>query len=188
MSQFSHLQSRMAIGPVLNSMGLTGVGAEIGTAFGEHAEQVLLQSNLRVMLLVDPWSYVAGQDKIGYGDVIKNWDGCFKHCCDRLQAYCDRIVIMKTTSLLASSVIADESLDFVYLDANHMSPCIDQDLLHWFPKVRKGGVFGGHDYYDLRSDLYICDVKTAVNRFFNDKQEQLCLLPEVDSSWYAVKQ
>jgi len=39
----------------------------------------------------------------------------------------------------------DESLDFVYLDADHNYDPFKRELHAWYPKVKKGGVFAGHD-------------------------------------------
>src|SRR5260221_412005 len=41
----------------------------------------------------------------------------------------------------------DESLDFVYIDANHEFRYIAEDLCEWTKKVKKGGIVAGHDYF-----------------------------------------
>ena len=40
----------------------------------------------------------------------------------------------------------DESLDFAYIDANHLYDYVCQDIIHWSHKVRSGGMVGCHDY------------------------------------------
>merc|ERR1711879_218314 len=40
----------------------------------------------------------------------------------------------------------DASLDFVYLDARHDRQSVLLDLQTYWPKIRIGGVFAGHDY------------------------------------------
>ena len=42
----------------------------------------------------------------------------------------------------------DESLDFVFIDANHEYEEVKKDIELWYPKVKKGGIFAGHDYSD----------------------------------------
>jgi hypothetical protein len=37
-------------------------------------------------------------------------------------------------------------LDFVYLDADHAHASVKADLAAWFPLVKSGGVFAGHDW------------------------------------------
>ena len=183
--KLNDLKSRADIGLVLREMGLNGIGAEIGVAFGGNAEFILQHSHLSRLLLVDPWAYVNGQNPVGYRDEIKNWNECFQYCTSRLKRFGDRAEFMRMSSADACNTIADESLDFVYIDANHMSPYINDDIARWYPKVRVGGIIGGHDYYALDTPEYQCDVKTAVNNFFTT--DQIHLLPEVDSSWYVIK-
>lgn len=182
--KLEELDSRDNIGLVLDAMGLTGTGVEVGVAFGENAEQILLKSTLSRLLLVDPWNYVPDQSPVGYGDMIKDWQGCYKYCKDKLAKFDSRAVYLKTTSLEASKLIADGSLDFVYIDANHMSPFINQDLEYWYPKVKKGGIFGGHDYHNYKNEIYTCDVKTAVDDFVT---EFIHIVPGEVPSWYVVK-
>jgi Methyltransferase domain len=40
----------------------------------------------------------------------------------------------------------DESLDFVYIDADHAYESVRRDIAAWWPKVRRGGALAGHDY------------------------------------------
>jgi hypothetical protein len=49
---------------------------------------------------------------------------------------------------VAASLIAPESLDFVYIDASHDYESVKQDLACWWPKVKFGGMFAGHDYFE----------------------------------------
>ena len=47
--------------------------------------------------------------------------------------------------------ITDGSLDFVFIDGNHKYEAVKEDISDWAPKVRKGGIVSGHDYYDFAS-------------------------------------
>lgn len=187
--RFEELDSRDNIGLVLNDMGLVGIGAEVGVAFGENAEQILLKSKLKTLLLIDPWNYVPEQSPVGYGDMIKDWNGCYEYCLKKLNPMKDRMSVLKMNSLEASQIIADRSLDFVYIDANHMSPYVDQDLEQWYSKVKPGGVFGGHDYHDYKNEVFTCNVKTAVDNFLSSfrSAHDLYIVPGEVPSWYVVK-
>jgi len=44
---------------------------------------------------------------------------------------------------------ADGSLDFIYIDGNHAYEYVKRDIEIWWPKLKKGGLFSGHDYLDL---------------------------------------
>lgn len=53
---------------------------------------------------------------------------------------------VKMTSVEASKLYSDESLDFVFIDACHEYECVKEDIKSWYPKIKKGGVIAGHDF------------------------------------------
>jgi len=53
---------------------------------------------------------------------------------------------VRSDSVSAAANYADESLDFVFIDAAHDYDSVKADILAWFPKVKSGGIFSGHDY------------------------------------------
>jgi len=59
-----------------------------------------------------------------------------------------KVNFMQMPSVDAANLIDDESLDFVFIDANHSYESVAEDIKAWFPKVRKGGIISGHDYND----------------------------------------
>jgi len=56
------------------------------------------------------------------------------------------VVKMKRTSAQAAGDIADASLDFVYIDADHSFESVTEDIQLWLPKLKPGSFIGGHDY------------------------------------------
>ena len=56
---------------------------------------------------------------------------------------------------------ADESIDFLFIDGDHTYKGMLKDLQLWHPKVKKGGIIGGHDYTETT-----CGVKMAVDQYF----------------------
>jgi predicted O-methyltransferase YrrM len=53
---------------------------------------------------------------------------------------------IKGDSTESASLYEDESLDFVFIDASHDYKSFLGDLKAWFPKVKVGGLIGGHDF------------------------------------------
>ena len=42
--------------------------------------------------------------------------------------------------------IEDASLDLIYIDANHQFDFVKNDIRMWRKKLKRGGLFAGHDY------------------------------------------
>lgn len=56
----------------------------------------------------------------------------------------------------------NNSIDFLFIDADHSYDSVKEDLTLWFPKVKKDGIIAGHDYTTHT------DVKKAVDEFFDE--------------------
>ena len=53
----------------------------------------------------------------------------------------------RMSSIEASKLYKDNSLDFVLLDASHTYVDVKADILAWLPKVKKGALLIGDDYF-----------------------------------------
>ena len=53
---------------------------------------------------------------------------------------------LRMTSLEASKLFEDKSLDFVFLDGDHRYESIHNDIIAWLPKLKPGGMLAGDDY------------------------------------------
>lgn len=47
----------------------------------------------------------------------------------------------------AAALFADNSVNFCFIDADHRYAAVVADITAWWPKVRPGGVIGGHDWH-----------------------------------------
>lgn len=61
----------------------------------------------------------------------------------------------------------DNSIDFLFIDANHEYPYVSKDIAAYLPKMKKGGVISGHDY-----NLSHPGVIKAVNEAFSEVVER----------------
>jgi len=75
--------------------------------------------------------------------------------------------LIEKSSADASQDFDDESLDYIYIDADHSYSHALQDYRKWWPKLKPGGFFAGHDYAGFRRD----GVRRAVKSFFQDDLE-----------------
>jgi predicted O-methyltransferase YrrM len=81
----------------------------------------------------------------------------------------DYVTPLKLNTVEAADLFDDESLDFIFLDASHLKQDVLNDLNAWWPKLKKGGLFGGHDYYIVPNTNLPTEVKQAVDEFFSER-------------------
>lgn len=142
------------------------IGAEIGVWKGVTSIQLLKNLPNLFLHLVDPWVMTPEfKESVEPTRLIARTDleEDYKKVMESTREYDDRVNVMRMTSTEASKRFEDESLDFVFIDANHLYEHVKQDIECWYPKVRKGGMVSGHDYI---SGWEREGVIRAVNEFF----------------------
>jgi len=70
---------------------------------------------------------------------------------------------MHMSTMEAVKLFPDEYFDFVFIDAFHSYEAVRDDIIHWLPKVKPGGVLAGHDYCVEEPDTWPGVVR-AVNQ------------------------
>ena len=80
----------------------------------------------------------------------------------------DKFNIIKDSSTFAKDSFVNNSLDFVYLDANHSYDELTKDINSWFYKLKPGCVIAGDDY----GTNIFGEVTTAVNDYFYGQVSQ----------------
>ncbi|MHB1427043.1 MAG: class I SAM-dependent methyltransferase [Gemmataceae bacterium] len=83
----------------------------------------------------------------------------------------DVIFPLRMPSEQAAGLFEDGTLDFVFLDADHDYKAVRRDLEAWFPKVKRRGVLGGHDYLHP----HFPGVRRAADEFFMEQELPLQL-------------
>jgi len=58
---------------------------------------------------------------------------------------CDKIIPVKMSSLQASRSLAIKA-DLIYMDASTDEESVYQDIMHWYPKLNKGGIICGENW------------------------------------------
>jgi hypothetical protein len=101
--------------------------------------------------------------------------------------------IIKKWSLDAVKDFKRESLDFVYIDANHNYDSIMQDIIQWTRKVKPGGIVSGHDYHYKRP---FCGIVEAVknytsfhhlNYYYLDDDKIPPRRSQTNNTWFFIK-
>lgn len=170
---------------LINEMGLK-VGVELGTQKGLYSEYLLRTTEL-YLYMIDAWRYIEGYNDIA--NVPNNMHSeNLSETKHRMQPYIGRWKIIREFSVLASEHFEDNSLDFIYVDADHSYSGTTLDLKAWYPKVRSGGLVVGHDFLDGEN---ICGsefgVRSAVFDFLEDKTHTLYITSGPWPTWWFVK-
>jgi len=66
--------------------------------------------------------------------------------CSANLAGAELLTLHNLPSVKAAELFAENSLAFVFIDADHSYVSVCADIAAWLPKVRTGGVLAGHDY------------------------------------------
>jgi predicted O-methyltransferase YrrM len=128
--------TRNVLAEFMGEMGFK-IGAEVGVEIGRFSRYMCdVIPNLK-LYCIDPW------EAYGRNSQARE-DERYEGAVARLAGLNAEIMRMK--SLDAVPKIANNSLDFVYIDALHDYDPVMVDIILWSPKVRSGGIVAGHDY------------------------------------------
>ncbi len=128
-------------------LGFT-TGAEIGVWRGAFSA-LFCEANPNLhMLCVDPWqphqAWLDTKNSMPKAEAEQFIEQSYRDAVARLAPL--NATIVRKFSAEAAAEVPDRSLDFAYIDANHVYDAVIEDLTLWAPKVKSGGFIAGHDY------------------------------------------
>ena len=148
-------------------------GIEIGTAEGCLTKTLLMYlSNLERIYSIDPYLF---DSKSGFeaGKNNQEWhDDRRRQAEVALTVYEGRYTHLCIPSDEAIYFVPSE-VDFVWIDGDHTLSQVQKDVLNYYPRVKSGGIFGGHDW-----NLVIKLVKELITEPVTLGQ---------DWTWWAIK-
>jgi len=148
---------------------------EIGSFEGLNALTILKTLNVKKLYLIDPW-----EEYMEYDEKEKNQrtlNKAFIKCKKRLADYKDKVSFIKKYSNEAIKDIPSQ-IDFIYIDGNHAYDYVKKDMKLFFPKIKKGGLFAGHD-------IASCE---GVTRAFIEFVYKNKLKPNIlNCDWWIIK-
>lgn len=160
-------RNRISLIQDISRQGLKGYGAELGVAKGSFSRAILSNSKFKRVFSIDAWE-----------------SGTRYHrrrsvAVKALNKYSLRSCVIWGFFSNAKDLFGDHTLDFVYIDGFASDGELEgQTFEEFYPKVRSGGVFGGHDY-DKRFPL----VQEAVQRFVEKHGLQIHIIPGAGTTW-----
>jgi predicted O-methyltransferase YrrM len=141
--------------------------AEIGVAYGYHAENILHSLPDATFYGIDP--YLAGYDQkdplvqemcslLNEHEPQRAMDRVYAVAADKLTAFGNRARLLRQKSVQAAAGFADGFFDLVFIDGEHTYEAVQNDLRAWWGKVKSPGILCGDDYS-------WADVRRAVDEF-----------------------
>jgi hypothetical protein len=111
-----------------------GLFVELGVASAVFAEQVLSRNNGMNYIGIDAWADHHDESEM-------------KYASSKLRIFGRRVKLRREFFSKAVTKFQDESCDVIYVDGYaHTGQDDGRTLREWWPKVKPGGVFAGHDY------------------------------------------
>lgn len=134
------------------------IGIEIGSETGATSEHLLCNKEDLILHCVDP--FMPYNDKSVSGANFPDHDkNHYQNFLNRMKLYEDRMILHRKTSDEALNDFEDDAYDFIFIDGLHEYDQVKKDIKNYYPKIKNGGVFAGHDY------KFVEDVKRAVDEF-----------------------
>lgn len=123
-------------------------GVELGVSQGRFTSYLCATMHDMHMTAVDLWEGFDNTDKEG-GQDYREWP--HNEHLERFKGLCadyfpNRVRIMRMDTVKAAKFFEDESIDFVFIDADHSYEGCSRDIEAWVPKVRSRGIVAGHDF------------------------------------------
>ena len=154
------------------------VGAEIGVAKGVNAFDILQGLSIKKLYLIDPYMNFIDTPKHKQVMVTPGTGG-ERDTINKIASYLDKVEFIYDISASAVNEIEDNELDFVYIDGNHATVHVIEDITLYFPKVKPRGLVAGHDYDVPR-------VKEGVDTVLSKVEEKSLGNRQID--WWIIKE
>jgi hypothetical protein len=125
--------------------------AEIGIGYGTHSKEILMNTAVSNLYLIDPMKYYPND---GFAADIMNqesnnhFEEMVSLINEELSPWEERYTWFRQPSLsITNEQIPDESLDCIFIDGDHSYEAVTQDLEFWWAKLKKGGKLLGDDFW-----------------------------------------
>lgn len=156
---------------LLNDLNLNGNWVELGVAKGHYSKVLLDRGKSSMLWSIDRWS--------DHHD-IKQYFGAMS----LFRPHHAKSTVVRASFEEVVDQFKNNYFDFIYIDGYaHTGQNGGSTLNAWYPKLKKGGVFAGHDYHQKWQPTIV-----EVDKFFKNKSLKLNLTPADEfPSWWTIK-
>ncbi len=162
----------------INTLGKDLVGLELGVFKGESLMTILENCSMKKLYGVDSWKPYSDflkeipDGKPAYSVTIEQQDinkfTTFHYIKYSKQGH--KVEIIEKDSMEAVKQIPDKSLDFIFFDAMMTKEQSYREAKAYYPKIKKGGFFTGHDAHDKKQ---VMDPIEKVKKKYNNNNETI---------------
>ena len=141
----------------IDLLGEDLIGVEVGVYRAESfCTKLQVCKNIKTLYGVDPYAPYSdligggGGGRVGMEVDAKSIDFARETALHYIHwsGEMDRAEILEMTSAEAAAKFEDASLDFAFVDSYLSTQDVIDHLEDWYDKVKVGGLFCGHDYFD----------------------------------------
>lgn len=140
------------------------IGSWKGRSAAYMAVEIINSSKDIEFYAVDTWNGSEEHLDINnpsYEPLLKTPDGLYNHFIENISPVESSVIAIRNTSIEASKLFKDNSVDYIMIDAAHDYENVLLDIKHWYPKLANGGIMSG-------DDLDWPGVTKAVKEFFGE--------------------
>ena len=164
--------------PISKLSGRQLVGVEIGVCLGATTEHLLKQiPNIKKLYAVDNYPSYIDWNGADYSE--ERQELMKAHAFKKLSPFNGVVEFCYESSTEFGKTLKEESLDFVFIDGDHSDEASYADFWMYYPLVKKGGIFAGHD-------IVLSDVEKSLKRFLGDNFSKVITVS--NNAWYLIKE
>lgn len=159
-----------------------GLVVEIGCWLGKSTLYLGLQAKKQrpgkhvAVLAVDTW-LGSKTDTDSFAGELAIGDPYLKFMRHVIEAGLTGVVTpCRLESVEAAKLVPPGSADFVFIDGDHSTPSVIEDIAAWLPIVMPGGTIAGHDWHHAR-------VRNGVLSHFPENRIEVVTPPNGWPSW-----
>jgi hypothetical protein len=117
---------------------------EIGTWRGRSAHALCSGANISNGTVYCIDTFKGSPSELDTVHIDAKTHDIYKECVENLSGF-KNVVILKMSSIESAGQFEDKSIDMIFIDSEHTYDNVMLDVNTWFPKLKDGGLFCGHD-------------------------------------------
>lgn len=130
---------------------INGTIVEVGVFGGLSLLSIveICKVNETKLIGIDPWELLESSNEQKIPTDI--WHPILKECRTNLETIIselkyDNVTLKQAFSPDVANNFNDESLDLIFIDGDHSTESVYNDLRGWFPKLKRNKLIAGHDF------------------------------------------